>query len=188
MTHRNIYIRSLEIGFKAENDGISYSELRNILETEKYSFNDKILKEWYFSNFEHPNRRRFVADPMEQYIRDESDTEKRVLCSDSFMQYVEYLELKEARESTQKAFRQSRVAIYIAALSIFLNVIFSEPVIERFYNHQKSTKTVPEMGSSIKEESVSQNDLPAKTSDLQKTKALPDTIPNGEQVKSEQLN
>ena len=178
MAHRNIYIRSLEIGFDADNDGISYSELRNILEKEEYSFNDKILKEWYFSNFEHPNRRRFVADPMEDYIRHESDSETRVLCSDSFMQYVEYLELKEARESAQKAFRQSRNAMYLAVLSIILNVFFSESISGFFGSQKDNTKMVPKLESQVKAESVSSNDPSVEKNVRQIEQSKLDTIVN----------
>jgi hypothetical protein len=68
MQYKNIFIRSLEIGFEKENEGISFSQLKTTLTSEGYKFDNKILREWYFSNFEHKNRRRFIADPMEQYI------------------------------------------------------------------------------------------------------------------------
>jgi hypothetical protein len=167
MQYKNIFIRSLEIGFEKKNEGISFSQLKTTLTSEGYKFDNKILREWYFSNFEHENRRRFITDPMEKYIMNESDENINPLSSDSFMQYVEYLELKEARESTKKALNHSKYAMYIAVISIILNVFFSESIFGIFGNQQKNTKTDQVLESQAKDELKYQNILPNRSNNQQ---------------------
>lgn len=176
MTLKNIYIRSLEIGFESENDGISFDKLKSILTEEGYSFSDTIFKVWYYSNFEHEYRHLFIAgysDPP-----DNSYDVPHPLSSDSIMKYIKYVELKENRVSTEKAMNHSFWALFFAGLSMFINVISLELVYKgnQCHQQQQSAKIDRQMESNIKaNQSYHYNDSLYEIDQMTKQEIMTDT-------------
>ena len=185
MQHRNIYIRSLEIGFERENKGISLNQLKRKLIDEGYEVDDRTFRIWYFSNFEHMNRKLFLADPMTNYIQEESNDKINPLSSDSFMQYVEYLELKESRESTRKALRQAKYATIIAIISILLNVIFSSPISGIFYNYLGKTKIDQKVELPTSKNTKGQETTIGVGSEIDELSLLSDSISSNDTLNTE---
>jgi len=181
MTKPNIYIKALEIGFNSGNDGISYNELSEQLKKYEFNLNDKAFWIWYLANFEHEERAYFSVDPCSS--RTITETSKSIayeLCADSVMKFIEYLELKESRESTKKALKQAKIAIIIAIVSIILNllqsVLSSELTSDNFYNRQKNTKTDLVLESQVKEELEYSNSLSDELNNRLEKLKVRDTI------------
>ncbi|MHB0754615.1 hypothetical protein [Polaribacter sp. M15] len=110
---RNLYLKSLEIGFEKNDEGISLNEIKNILKMLEYIFDEDIYRDWFYRNFEHKNRITFINQPIAGVSREEDDKKLR-LSSESLFQYLEYVELKEARVNSISAKKQSFLAIGIA--------------------------------------------------------------------------
>jgi hypothetical protein len=181
MAFRNIYIRSLEIGFESEKDGMSFDKLKSTLTKEGYSYSDTILRAWYYSNFAHGDRHLFLAGYSE--IPDGYDSVPLPLSSDSIMKYIKYVELRENRESTKKAIKHSKLAIWVATASMIINVISLVLVYEGNQRLLQTTKIDREMESSIKaNQPCHHKDSLFETGKIKKQEIDQDTLQNKAKV------
>lgn len=137
MEKENIYLKALEIGFNSKDEGISFNEMKSTLSNLGYKFEEKLLRNWYYVSFEHVKRVYFSTNPSVIGMAIEEDVNKYTLCSDSLFQYLEYVELKEARENSVSAKKQSFFAIGIALLSLLVSGVFS---VVGILNQQESDK------------------------------------------------
>ena len=122
MEKENIYLKALEIGFNSKDEGISFNEMKSTLSNLGYKFEEKLLRNWYYVSFEHVKRVYFSTNPSVIGMAIEEDVNKYTLCSDSLFQYLEYIELKEARENSVSAKKDSKIAIGIALLSLLASL------------------------------------------------------------------
>jgi site-specific DNA-cytosine methylase len=122
MEKENIYLKALEIGFNSKDEGISFNEMKSTLSSLGYKFEEKLLSNWYYVSFEHVKRVYFSTNPSVIGMAIEEDNNKYSLCSDSLFQYLEYVELKEARENSKSAKNYSLIAIGIALLSLLASL------------------------------------------------------------------
>lgn len=118
---QHFYLKALEIGFDSKDIGVSFNETNEKLNQLEYEFNEDLFRDWYYRNFEHKNRVTFSNKPTTGVSADLDNTKYR-LSSDSLFQYLEYLELKEARVNSKSARKQSLIAIGIAILSLLVSV------------------------------------------------------------------
>jgi hypothetical protein len=116
----NLYIKALEIGFNVEDTGISFDEMKKKLNSHEYKFVDNLFRDWFYRNFEHKQRSRVLDNPAQEVSIDIDDESLR-LSSESLFQYLEYLELQEARRNSKSAKKQSLFAIVIALVSLLPN-------------------------------------------------------------------
>lgn len=98
----NLYIKALEIGYLQGDEGISFEEIVRKLNNQDYEFSNDLFKDWFYRNFEHSKRFYFLHNPVYGVSSDLNDKKLR-LSSDSLFQYLEYVELKEARENSKSA-------------------------------------------------------------------------------------
>lgn len=121
MEKENIYLKAHEIGFNSKDEGISFNEMKSNLSNLGYKFEEKLLRNWYYVSFEHVKRVHFSTDPSVIGMAIVEDENKYSLSSDSLFQYLEYVELKEARENSKSAKNYSLIAIGIALLSLLVS-------------------------------------------------------------------
>lgn len=122
MNKENIYLKALEIGYNLGDEGISFNRLKKKLKDLKYEFNEELFRGWFYRSFEHKTRIEFSQQPLRGIATKEDDNKFR-LCSDSLFQYLEYVELKEARANSETAKNQANDAYRIALLSVVVAVI-----------------------------------------------------------------
>jgi hypothetical protein len=120
----NIYIKALEIGYSAGDTGVSLKKMLQNLCDLKYEFSDDLFKEWFYRNFEHKLRQRLLNNPSNDVSVIE-DNKNLILSSESLFQYLEYVELKEARKNSKSAKTQSFIAIGIAIISLFATIFIT---------------------------------------------------------------
>lgn len=119
----NIYIKALEKGYNIGTEGISLNEMREYLKPDIDKYNQYDFKTWFYLNFENEKRRINKINP--NYGFNIDPEEKLRLAPEAVMQYLDYLELKEARESSNKAIKIAIIAIFISILGLFSDVFFS---------------------------------------------------------------
>lgn len=117
----------------------------------------------------------------------EEDENKYSLCSDSLFQYLEYVELKEARENSVSAKKQSFLAIGIALLSLLVSVGIS--VIGISYQSKSEKQTENQLKELIKINNENQKVLDYSLYELRKLVQISDTIKRKQQIelKNKQL-
>jgi|GEM_PF-1657474 len=139
----NIYIKAMEIGY-TNNEGITYKELKRLLQSEisaklvgqrEYTF----IK-WFIENFDAPLMPIKGSAVMKRYynvlVKDLRDKENLKAYRDfsnktyflkgkTVKQYLDYLELKEAREQAQVAQKSSTKAIRIAYWTLGISAFFA---------------------------------------------------------------
>lgn len=170
---RNLYLKSLEIGFNKNDEGISLNEIKENLKELEYTFDDDIYRDWFYRNFEHKNRITFINQPISGVSRDE-DNKKLRLSSESLFQYLEYIELKEARVNSISAKEQSFLAIGIALLSLLVSVGIS--VIGISYQSKSEKQTENQLKELIRISNDSQKVLDSSFYELRKLRLINDTI------------
>ena len=119
----NIYIRALKIGERTIDKGISYYAIIKELEIEnKPSKFKENFRFWFFSNFYNfKTQDNMYNSHMD--LPNELDNMPSFLMGDAFMKYLDYIELKEARQSALIAQKSAKKAHYIAVIAVSLNVI-----------------------------------------------------------------
>lgn len=122
MSNQNLHIEVLEMGFNKSSEGITYVECLSELEKKGYWIGDKSLSDnlriWFYKNFY--NEQTYKNLHQHYGFSNELDLKKSYLSGDATMQYLDYLELKESRESAKWASRYSLIAIVIATIAILL--------------------------------------------------------------------
>ncbi|MCZ4696128.1 hypothetical protein DWB61_15505 [Ancylomarina euxinus] len=144
----NIYIKALEIGFRNETTGISFDDvvkelgLVEKLKDESFRVNFAI---WFYTNFYHKDLESLALSsktggPIGNHYRisksrikdvDDCSADKSYIKGESIQKYIDYLEIKESRESSQTAKKISYISIGIAILSIFLSPFISRIIPEK---------------------------------------------------------
>jgi hypothetical protein len=132
----NIYLKALEIGYNLGDEGISFNVLNENLNKLKYVFDKDLFRDWFYRTFEHKARIGFINQPTIG-ITNKLDDNKLRLSSDSLFQYLEYIELKEARENSITAKKDSKLAILIALVSLLVSGGFS---VADFFHQPKPDK------------------------------------------------
>jgi len=133
----NIYIKALEIGLRNETNDITFNEVVKQIGIGK-SIKDEIFKTsfiiWFYTNFYNPDGESSLKyeNGSSQYITpdrlhelEEFEDKKSFIKGDAIQKYIDYLELKESRESSQIAKKISYFSIGIAIASIFLSPFLS---------------------------------------------------------------
>ena len=126
----NIYRRALEIGHEhLDNGGISYNEMVSKLDAEIP--HEKSFINWFFYNFRSDNSEgRNAVENMAVghyavgHFHDNLN-DKSFLSPEGVMKLMEFIELEEARQSSLKASRHARIAIYISIGTLIIGVVFN---------------------------------------------------------------
>ncbi|WP_461642540.1 hypothetical protein [Labilibaculum euxinus] len=136
---KNIYIRALEIGFANELNGISFNEVVTKLGIEE-KIKDLAFKSnftiWFYTNFYHPDAEGnvlaskagtsgHIISPHTIKQLEYCEDKKSFIKGEATKDYNDYLELKEARESSQIAKKFAYASIFIAICSIIVSPIVS---------------------------------------------------------------
>jgi len=135
----NRYIRAMEIGNAHEEEGITYYELKEELGIEFDVYSETTFILWYLDNFalgyddlkDTPEVLHKLQKHIYEFVRGkhastgfEKQTIERALKQKAFIsgeaskQYIDYLELKESRESSEKALEKANESIELAKESI----------------------------------------------------------------------
>lgn len=132
----NIYITSLEIGKDRIEEGITYPELKAILTDKGFEFDEAFewnFKFWFYSNFYCYQVFFMIQKDMGVTSKDGTlETEYKIaknkkafLTGDAHSKYIEYVELKEARETAITSMRQSKKAFSVAIATLLLSILIS---------------------------------------------------------------
>lgn len=130
-----IYMQMLEIAASDPGKPWSLEEIVNKLRTEhKYNFDeDRYLCYWYASHFDgnepiaknvHRTARNLIdVRYIDRRTRDQNKWThiKMYLTKESYYNYLESVELKEARQASLKAQRSARTAIIIAIITLLIS-------------------------------------------------------------------
>jgi len=191
----NIYLKSFEIGYD-NLKGISFEQLKkklknDLLKDEYFEFHFNI---WFYNNFfqekaelyivRHNN---FANDSAQLKFKNWSliktyNNEKSFLKGDSVSKYIDYLELKESRISSSRAFVISIISVFIACLSVIAQIIFSNNFppssnIEKSENRNNTTESKFENSDSLKLRKSQMSKTENKSSSvLENNKPKNDTI------------
>tara|TARA_R110001583_G_scaffold24456_6_gene89219 strand:+ start:45797 stop:46447 length:651 start_codon:yes stop_codon:yes gene_type:complete len=137
----NIYIKALEIGFENETTGISFNEIVEKLDIESGFTKSLVFKSnftiWFYTNFFNPKGEAnvklnnsgtstYVITPDTLKDLDKCKAEKSFIKGEATQKYIDYLELKEARESAQTARKFSILSIIIASIAILTPILITE--------------------------------------------------------------
>lgn len=132
----NIYAYCLEKGINHFND-ITYNKIlkelknnfKNISFDENFEFSFRL---WFFQNFFEKEAERslnyYLAKGTSTWNSgdklpfEESVNEKVYIKGDTYMKYIDYLELIDARKSSKSAFILSCISIMIALLSVLYQI------------------------------------------------------------------
>lgn len=132
----NIYIKAMEIGYYAK-EGLAYNQIKERIEKDldidfdinrEYTFIGWFINNFASVDFTHLDRKQILND-IHVYLNQKSNSVKYLnvynklgrsvfhLTGEATSRYLEYVELKEARETSIKANRFSRWSIGIATVS-----------------------------------------------------------------------
>ncbi len=138
----NIYIKAMEIGYD-HNNGIHYSKMKALLEENlKFQMNkarEYTFLSWFLNHFQSQDSADILPDTLYKikfYVLNggakhnekayaEIMTQRFYIKGETVKQYVDYLELKEAREQAKNAQKASTIAIGIAILTLAISIYFS---------------------------------------------------------------
>ena len=128
----NLFIEALEIGIQKSAEGIQFDQLVDSL-LGKYSqletdFARSFIM-WFYSKFDPEKNYAKIKQMMRlnqpQALLNEFSKNKSHITGDAYFMYLEYQELKEAREASLKAQNSSKNAIIISIIALGLMMIFS---------------------------------------------------------------
>ena len=126
----NIYIKTLEIGQDNMKEGISFNELiikLCIQKTEGTFYTN--FRIWFYDNFYNEltisNRIRKYSPSRAPNYPSALDDEKCYISAKSTMEYLDYIELKEARESAKFAKKIAIISIGLTLTAIIVQIIIS---------------------------------------------------------------
>ena len=138
MTEKNIYITAIEYAIQQGQKGINFNELKEYLDRLFPGYIDKFTESfliWFFSYFYHSEANmkahkyetgqvritdlKYLIEAFEKFF-----PERVCLSYRAHMEYIDYIELKQAREASVKAHKDAKTAIIISIIALFLAVIF----------------------------------------------------------------
>jgi hypothetical protein len=132
----NLYIRVLKIGESKIEEGVSYTEIHNILHSEGYKLEgdfELCFRNWFLKTFYDKDIHRNIDNPKQKsYILNSRDVfdsykdKKMHLTGESYLKLLDYEELNQARSSSEQsninASKSIRVAIYAILISCLLAI------------------------------------------------------------------
>ena len=131
----NHYILMLKLGVQAldNNKTINFEEMLQYLESyynvNTYRLRTGELSRWFFEKFYEPEAEVYIQkarargaavkyEQLQKYFLNEAE-----LRGDAYMEYIDYLELKEARESSMKAQNIAIAAIIISGVLALTSLV-----------------------------------------------------------------
>jgi len=134
MKDKDVYIKILEFGINriggfTYNEIISAKELKNLEKWEKDIIDKYLLSA--FRNKQHVNQMKSADYETMFFIIEGGDgnyndnTTKYVLSLDSRFKYIDYIELKEAREMSRQANKNANKALWFAVATIIISIILT---------------------------------------------------------------
>ncbi|NAS32439.1 hypothetical protein GTQ40_15750 [Flavobacteriaceae bacterium R38] len=146
MENRNIYVEAMRIGAEKVNTGIKYSDLKSKIKKELgIDFNGRAelaFIKWFLESFNSDTQiqgghdriinsskayltRGDRVDHTYRMVYEDFASQLWFLNGETFKQYIDYLELQEARVSSKEAMEKSNKSIRIAQWALWLSVFFS---------------------------------------------------------------
>lgn len=178
----NIYLKALEIGYNSGDEGISLKELNAKLKKLGYVFDNELFRSWYYRSFENSSRQNILSQPTIG-VSNNLDDVKFSLSSDALFQYLEYVELKEARANSVSAKNYSILAILIALLSLLVSGVFS--VISFSYQQESGKQTESQLKELIEIGSGNQKVLDSGFYELKKPRKLNESLEKKSRTESQ---
>ncbi len=121
---KNIYIKTLELGFERSKDGITYNECIEELKKQKFILSkdfESLFRFWFYYNF--LNESTQVNTHLNAGYKTDLDSKKSFLSGEATIQYLDYIKLQESRKNAKNSSTTAIVAIIIATISIILQII-----------------------------------------------------------------
>ncbi|WP_417237223.1 hypothetical protein [Bizionia paragorgiae] len=137
----NIYIKAMEIGYN-HNNGIYYSQMKAYIERDLNIQMSKAREytfiSWFLNHFQSKDSADALPDSiykLKYYILQGEKHNERAYAEimtqifymkgETVKQYLDYVELKEARMQSKNAQQSSTIAIFIAIITLLISVYFS---------------------------------------------------------------
>ncbi len=121
---KNIYIKTLELGFERGENGITFNECLEELKNQNFELSNEFkarFRFWFYFNFlnenSQANAHRNIGYPPDL------DSKKSFLSGEATIQYLDYIKLQESRKNAKNSSTTAIVAIIIATISIILQII-----------------------------------------------------------------
>lgn len=142
LNNLNLYIKILEFGH-ARIEGFTYNEIIESLQIIQDSWEDKIIKSYIFNalhsgeiidfispNSGHNSAIRPTMDSIFIVIEKGKDIEKNenhklVLKYDAYFNYIDYLELQAAKQSSVEANKNAKYALWAVAFTTLVSIILT---------------------------------------------------------------
>ena len=131
---KSLYIEVLRLGVKNQNEGISFNEVKDHINKSRFKTDgiQGYLCLWFYLNFYHPQRTRSargtveVNNPFHDFGNGQTDKDddKCILMADGYMQYMEWVELEQARISSRRAMYVAITAISISGALAYLSLAY----------------------------------------------------------------
>lgn len=134
----NIYIESLEIGISYLENGVSYIELKEILVSKGFSIEgifEDYFYYWFYKNFfvegiyGRINQKSTVAEKKYKHLYKEFESKKAFLTGSAHQDYIDYIELKDARKFSKKAIGIASAALVVTLIALIFSIIFNQKTI-----------------------------------------------------------
>jgi hypothetical protein len=128
--NESIHLRAVRFGYdKKHRNGFLYSEIKEWYATkrpEEWKLVDEYLSEAYRNKEEGRNQTTpFILLEKLKNENENKDKCKYALSYEAYFNYLDYLELVEARKTSEEAKKQSTLAIWIAIITLLCSIIFS---------------------------------------------------------------
>ena len=125
MTENDLYIIAMRYAYKHLEEGVTYTEVKEHLETKGFVFESKESINHYSRIFT-----SIFSEPRGKSWKDHSDPDgEEFTCymdSDAYFKLMEYEELKGARKSSLHATIFASIAIVISIVSTFISIHYSK--------------------------------------------------------------
>ena len=136
MKRNNIYLFCLKVGYKEISNGITYKQIKKLV-TDKFKIEFSYdfefhFRVWFFNNFYEPNAQyqlnREINGHVDQITRKDQSSlpfEQQInttvyIKGDSIQQYIDYVDLSDARKSSRSAYKFAMISIVIALFAILI--------------------------------------------------------------------
>lgn len=125
----NIYIETLKIGAENLDKGISYSQVVEQLTQIGISIEpyfEEYFMLWFFTNFYERSMTNIIRTQSNRWFRKEEYGSALnfpvILTGEAYQNYLDYIELKEAREYSLQAQKAANESIKIARLTLIVSI------------------------------------------------------------------
>jgi len=127
----NIYLQSLKIGIDNLEKGISFNQLQSELIRQNIWIKERSFEwyflYWFFDNFYciEVQKRKDENKSLDYTLYEQQRITPCFIKGESMMQYIDFIELQEARASSKNARKLAMFAISISIISFIASVLFS---------------------------------------------------------------